>query len=240
LAKPYDVDLIDLNADRAAPVQVYDRWRRPQTLHLARTIAESDLRISIGPPKTHDSVIVTLSLKNMIMGSLINLKLAAREGPPSRSITARVIGRLRRASHRNDKLAMHQGCAMINLNLARLAPLVKPQLAVVDGFEAMEGNGPLHGNPVDWRIALASTDALAVDSLTTHLMGFDPAEVGYLYYCQQLGVGVGQLDKIEVIGGGVIARVRRPFKPHPSYHRQRHWQLAGIDQYVQPAQLLAI
>jgi uncharacterized protein (DUF362 family) len=256
LAGPYDVDLIDLNADRAAPVQVYDRWHKPQTLHLARTIVESDLRISIGLPKTHDAVIVTLSLKNMIMGSLINPNLAARAGHPPRSSTARAIGRLRHAiqfswparwlqaqphaPHRNNKLAMHQGCAMLNLNLARLAQLIRPHLAIIDGFEAMEGAGPIDGDPVDWRIALAGTDALAVDSLTTHLMGFDPAEVGYLNYCQQLGIGVGRLDEIEMIGGADVDRVRRPFRPHPGFHRQRHWQLTGSDQDVRSAQLLAI
>jgi uncharacterized protein (DUF362 family) len=255
LAEPYNVDLIDLNTDRAVPVQVYDRWLKPQTLHLARTIVESDLRISIGPPKTHDAVIVTLSLKNMIMGSLINPNLAAHVSQLPRSGMARMIGRLRhaiqfswlvqwlpaqpRARHRNNKLAMHQGCAVINLNLAGLAPLVKPHVAIIDGFEAMEGAGPVNGDPVDWRIALAGTDALAVDSLTTHLMGFDPTEVGYLSYCQQLGVGIGQLDNIDVIGHSDLERVRRQFRPHPSYHRQRRWQVSGIDQHVRSAQLVS-
>ena len=64
LAAKYDVAFLDLNHDDTVPVQVYDRRLRPLHLHLARSVVESDFRISVGPPKTHDWVIVTLSLKN--------------------------------------------------------------------------------------------------------------------------------------------------------------------------------
>jgi uncharacterized protein (DUF362 family) len=64
LVPDYDVSLADLNADDSVPVEVYDRRLRPTRLHLARSVVESDFRISVGPLKTHDVVIVTLSLKN--------------------------------------------------------------------------------------------------------------------------------------------------------------------------------
>ncbi|MDH7487615.1 MAG: DUF362 domain-containing protein [Anaerolineae bacterium] len=66
------VELRDLNADEPATVRIFDRRRRPLTVQVARTALQSDCRIAIGPPKTHDAVIVTLGLKNMIMGSLIS------------------------------------------------------------------------------------------------------------------------------------------------------------------------
>ena len=72
LVASHGVTLVDLNHDEPVSVDVYD-WRlRPLRLHLARSVVESDFRISVGPPKTHDIVIVTLSLKNMIMGTLIS------------------------------------------------------------------------------------------------------------------------------------------------------------------------
>ena len=59
LAEEYGATLLDLNHDEPVPVDVYD-WRlRPLRLHLARSVVESDFRISVGPPKTHDVVIVT-------------------------------------------------------------------------------------------------------------------------------------------------------------------------------------
>jgi len=63
LIESHGVTLADLNHDEPVPVDVYD-WRlRPLRLHLARSVVESDYRISVGPPKTHDVVIVTPSLK---------------------------------------------------------------------------------------------------------------------------------------------------------------------------------
>ncbi|HYW47476.1 MAG TPA: DUF362 domain-containing protein [Bryobacteraceae bacterium] len=46
-------------------------------------------------------------------------------------------------------------------------------VGIVDGFEGMEGNGPASGTPVPHRIALASTDFLAVDRVGLECMGID-------------------------------------------------------------------
>ncbi len=251
LVDRYDVDLVDLNADQAVPIQVYDRRLRPQTLRLARTVVESDLRISVGPPKTHDVVIVTLSLKNMVMGSLVNRTVTDCPGAGRPSPLRRLGRRLPQALRQtrlvqvlkarlplgggSDKMAMHQGYPVINLNLAMVAPWVAPHLAVIDGFRAMEGAGPEDGDPLDWRIALAGVDPLAVDSLTARLMGFDPADVGYLSYCRQLGLGVSQPDQIEVLGNVAPEAVRRRFRPHPDYARQRGWHLDGVERWLRPA-----
>lgn len=62
------VELLDLNVDDTGPVRVYDRRWRPLTVYLARTAVEADYRISVGPPKTDDVVVVTLSIKNIVMG----------------------------------------------------------------------------------------------------------------------------------------------------------------------------
>ncbi|MBU1877532.1 MAG: DUF362 domain-containing protein, partial [Chloroflexi bacterium] len=66
LREQYGVELRDLNRDEWVHVSVYDKRLQPLTLRVARTVADSDLRISIGPPKTHDTVIVTLALKNLV------------------------------------------------------------------------------------------------------------------------------------------------------------------------------
>jgi uncharacterized protein (DUF362 family) len=134
----------------------------------------------------------------------------------------------------SDKMKMHQSHPVINLNLALLAPHVVPHLSVIDGFEAMEGNGPSEGDPVPWRIALASTDALAADVTTAALMGFDPDEVGYLHYCKKMGLGVGELDRIQIVGNTTMAGCARRFRPHHTVHRQRRWRLSQAEQYLHP------
>ncbi len=254
LIESHGVTLLDLNHDEPVPVDVYD-WRlRPLRLHLARTVVDSDFRISVGPPKTHDVVIVTQSLKNMIMGSLISrfahahtssngsgpsigtiskvlwrlVPLWVRRLPPAEWLTFRVMSTL----EPSDKMKMHQSYPVINLNLALIAPIVTPHLSVIDGFEAMEGNGPTEGDLVPWQIALASTDALAADVTTTALMGFDPDQIGYLHYCKLMGLGAGDPDQIEIVGNATPAGCSRQFRPHDTTRRQRRWQLPHAERYL--------
>jgi uncharacterized protein (DUF362 family) len=252
-ARRYEAELVDLNADEVVPVQVYDRRLRPRVLRLARSVVESDFRVSVGPPKTHDTVIVTLSLKNMIMGSLVNRALAGPSTSPGPLRRARRLARglVRRLGLgavaptwlaaelgvESDKVAMHQGYPTINLNLAMLAPWVQPHLAVIDGYTAMEGAGPVAGDPVEWRVALASCNALALDRFTAGLMGFDPEEVGYLAMARRLGLGGAEPDDVRLLGDTAPDAVRRRFRPHPTYAAQRRWRTLAADERLRPAAL---
>jgi len=123
---------------------------------------------------------------------------------------------------------MHRGYKAINLNLALLGRLLRPHLGVIDGFVGMEGDGPIAGDPVPHRIALASTDPIALDALTADLMGFPPQEIGYLVHAARLGLGELNLEKIELVGDREkLARARRRYRPHRSYQRQKGWGLEG-------------
>lgn len=239
LAQRYNCRLLDLNGDQPFTVQLYDRAEKPLTLRLARTIVESDCRISLSLPKTHDTVLITLSLKNMIMGALVNRGVSHARG---RAAWLDRIGQIVRG-HGNgwgsDKKAMHQSYPMINLNLAQLAPLVRPQLSILDGFIAMQGAGPVDGDPVPWGIALAGTDPLAVDALAIHLMGYRLEEVGYLAYCAQNGLGIADLDAIEVTGNITPNQVRRAFVLHPQQQAQRQWHHPRAAYLMQHAPILS-
>ena len=251
MARQYEASLLDLNNDETISVQVYDRHLRPMTLRLARTVVAADFRISVGPPKTHDTVIVTLSLKNMIMGSLVNRRVAGQNGRHHRPQTfhpARLLPRFIKQSwfiqyaraklnigQQSDKMAMHQSYPIINLNLAMIAPWVKPHLAVIDGFQAMEGAGPLDGDPVDWRVAFAGTDAFALDCLVARLMGFEPMDIGYLNYCARLEVGTADPDPAAINSNIPLAGLHRHFCPHPTYEQQRQWHIPNIETWLRPA-----
>jgi uncharacterized protein (DUF362 family) len=259
LIHAYGVQLADLNHDVAVPVTVYD-WRlRPLRLHLARSVVDSDFRISVTPPKTHDVVIVTLSLKNMIMGSLISYFSNAEPTPDGRglnlgqvsSILARLVPqwvrrlppaewlqfRVMSTFEPSDKMKMHQSVPLLNLNLALIAPWVAPHLAVIDGFEGMEGNGPSHGTPVPLRLTLASVDPLAADVAGAALMGFHADDVGYLHYCQQLGLGTGDLSNIEIVGNAWLEDCARSFRPHDTIQRQRRWRMPDAEKYLRSAHM---
>jgi uncharacterized protein (DUF362 family) len=251
LVAEYGVELRDLNADETVGVTVFDRRMHPVRLHLARTVAEADFRVSVCPPKTHDTVIVTLSIKNVVMGSLVNpyadqrreaggvaqrvLRGLGRLVPDwsgRRGLAEWVKGTLLGGPGGSQKMAMHQGVPVINLNLALVAPVVWPHLAVIDGWEGMEGEGPGQGDSVPWHIALAGIDPLAVDSLAARLMGFEPDEVGYLHYCRQLGLGTIDPDAIRIAGNLRLEEAIRPFRPHPSLDEQRRWHLPSAARYL--------
>ncbi len=240
LAEEYNVRFVDLNQDEWAPVQVYDRRVHPMPVRVARTTLESDFRISIGPPKTHDAVIVTLSLKNMVVGSMIRGRgggLFQRLGQllPDRltnsALAEKVKGHLSTVN-RSDKFALHQGYHGLNLNLYALAKIIAPHLSVIDGFVGMEGSGPGSGEPVDLRVAIASTDFLAADAVATRLMGFDPDEVGYLHYCKLGGLGAGDLDDIAFAGNTTIEECAKKFRPHPTYRQQLEWRIPDVERYI--------
>ena len=112
---------------------------------------------------------------------------------------------LTRINEENDKWLTHTAYtfsreSLLNYNMFHLAQEIYPDLGVIDGFTAMEGNGPVGGDPVEAKVALASTDPVALDALTTKIMGFDPGKIMYLTAMAEAGMGQGDLGKVEVVG----------------------------------------
>ena len=201
LQERYGVELVDLDHEDWVEAQLYDRKLQPVTVRVARRVVESDFRISVGPPKTHECTIVTLSLKNMVVGSL------------------------------QDRSTFHAGFQAVHLNLYALAPLVAPHLAVIDAFQGMEGNGPVNGDSVDLRVAIASTDFVAADTVATRITGHEPEEIGYLVYCNRGGLGVGDLHRIHLRGNVGLEEATVAFRKHPDYARERKWAIARVDRF---------
>jgi len=195
LEEEYDVDFVDLNHDGYVEVEGFDSSLRPLKFRFSKSVVNSDYRISVAKPKTHDAVIVTLSVKNMVVGSLIE----------------------------HDKSKIHQGTKAINLNIAKIYRAVAPNLSILDGFEGMEGVGPVSGNPVNLRIAAASLHPVSLDAVMSEIMGFNPLDIGYLYYLNIWGIDTADLNQIEVIGFPPD-EVARKFEPHPSYQEQLKWR----------------
>ncbi len=197
LVDEFDVGLVDLNEMDWEILDLYDSGMNPMQVHFSKQLLESDFIISIGPPKIHDMVVVTLSIKNLIMGGV--------------------------SYKHNDKSKIHQGYPVMNLNLYSMADRCKPHLSIIDGFTGMEGEGPVGGTPVDWGIAAASCDAVAADCLVAGLMGFDISDIGYLWYLREKGCGTGDVSQMEIIGENPDS-LRRTFKPHSTYSRQKQWR----------------
>lgn len=201
LENEYNIKLKDLSQDKVVAVKIYSKnLKRNLKQHIFKTFLDSDYIISVSPPKTHDAVIITLSLKNIVVGAI-------------------------QEKYKTGEKNFHQGPKALNLSLALLAKVIYPHLSVIDGFEAMEGNGPSRGEVVKTNLALASSDFLAADSVMARIMGFDPENIGYLYYCHKKDLGNMDLNKIKIIGNTNIEKNKHHFKPHMTYLLQKRWRI---------------
>ena len=190
LAQKYPVKFMDLDKERSKILYVFDEKDfRPHPVRFSGVLLSPDSYIvSVARMKTHDRAIATLSLKNIVFGAPLK----------DQGFT---FGRDRREGSKSDKAIVHGGGFRgINYNLFDMSSRLHPHLAVIDGFEGMEGNGPNNGTPVDHRVCVASTDWLAADRVGIELMGIDHSTVAWLNYCAQAGRGVADLEKIEIIG----------------------------------------
>ncbi len=100
-------------------------------------------------------------------------------------------------------------------------PALPPARKGVDGYQAMEGNGPVGGTPVEHRGAVASLDWQAAGRVAVALMGIDLEKVGYLNYCAA-GMGEAQLDRMEILGGRVSDHVRK-YRLADNVDQQLEW-----------------
>ena len=105
-----------------------------------------------------------------------------------------------------------------------LAKRFMPHIGVLDGYVCMEGRGPVDGDPVKMGIAVAGTDVIAVDAVGAALMGIEPSDIGYLYYCSMNGLGRGNLKDIEIVGNTSLEENTRKFRMHPEFERQLGWK----------------
>jgi uncharacterized protein (DUF362 family) len=205
--KSQKVSLVDLNEEGLYEViHILNGDLHIQPVRLAARLLDPDaFVISAAMLKTHNTVIATLNVKNMTLGAPLHQK---------RSESKRW----------NDKRVYHGGVRQTHYDMMLTAQrMVKTWgVGVIDGFEGMEGNGPSMGTPVNSRLAIASTDFVAADRIGVECMGIDPAWIGYLQFCEQVGVGKYDRAAIEVRGDSV-EKLQKKYRLHGDLERQLQW-----------------
>jgi len=110
-----------------------------------------------------------------------------------------------------DKDKKHMHLVGIFEGVPDIAKLFKPAFAVVDGIYCQEGMGPVYGIPVEMDLIVAGKDLVAVDTVCSKVMGYEPKELLITVNAAKQGLGTMDLEEIEVIGSS-IAEVCRRFK----------------------------
>ena len=212
LVSKYNVKLTDLDQEPYEMLHVFDEKDfRPHPIRMSQLLLNPDsFIISVARMKTHDRVVATLSLKNIVFGAPVK--------DPGYTWTA-----ARKKGTKSDKAIAHgSGFRGINYNLYALSQQLHPHLAVIDGFEGMEGNGPNSGTPVDHRVCLASPDWLAADRVAVELMGIDFTKIGYLNFCSQTRPGIADLQGIEIIGESLVNH-KKVYRLNDNINSQLIW-----------------
>ena len=209
LTKEYKkVSLLDFNEEAKyvlLPLIDFDIHVAPVRL-AARLVDPDAFVFGAAVMKTHNLAIVTLSIKNMVLGAPIH------QSP-------------KETKRWNDKRRYHVGVRQSLYNMFLTAQRLQPNwgATVIDGFEGMEGNGPGSGTPVASRVAIASTDFVAADRVGTEVMGVDADWLGWLKYASEVGLGQSDLSKID-IRGAQIASVQKKYRLHTDIELMLKWR----------------
>ncbi len=147
------------------------KWRRNRGrlsplkgIYLPRSVLEADLVVSMPKMKTHHWVGITCSMKNMY-GVLPGIKY----GWPKNVL---------------HHAGIPQTVVDINATLPRT-------LAIVDGIDCMEGDGPILGSLKKMGLVCVGENLPAVDATVARIMGLEPSSVSYL------GLAAGRFGPID-------------------------------------------
>jgi uncharacterized protein (DUF362 family) len=160
---------------------------------ISSLVARADRVISIPVIKTHQWAQLTLSLKNFV--GVTPLELYGWKGADT--MWSRVL-----LDHSSP-----EAIAQLYLDIVSA---VKPDLAIIDASIGVEGDGPSategNGLTVDMRerlgswLLLASTDLVAADATAARIMSHDVADVKQIVMGYEMGLSEMREDSIEIIG----------------------------------------
>jgi uncharacterized protein (DUF362 family) len=144
-------------------------------LRLSKEAMEADVLINLPKVKSHMQLTVTLAVKNLF---------------------GCVPGKMKAWWHMEagkDRLRFGQ-------MLVETAATLAPDLTIIDGIVAHEGNGPSGGEPRDLGLLGASADVFALDHVFAALLCIDPKTVPVLLAMDALGIGPRSLEEIVIDG----------------------------------------
>ncbi|KCZ72476.1 hypothetical protein ANME2D_00903 [Candidatus Methanoperedens nitroreducens] len=153
--------------------------------NIAKPVIDCDVLVSLPKLKTHMMTKYTGAVKNFY-GVLPG---------PSKSMIHRQAPTEESFSH-----------AVVDIYSA-----LKPKLAVMDGVIGMEGEGATNGTPVASSVILSSMDCVALDAVSSEVIGFHHKDILTTRFAHERDLGVGELNQIEILGEQ-ISDVKIDFK----------------------------
>jgi len=170
LVKRYGVRIVPL----ANPVPLATEENIPH-LKIAGNLKDYDHIINLPKVKSHCQMTLTLAIKNLF---------------------GLVIGKRKPVLHclvKNDKVKFGR-------LLVDIAGHVNPSLTLVDGIQALQGQGPMNGTPYPLGVLASGQDMTALDRIFTEILGVPLETVYALEAARQKNCGAYDLQDIELVG----------------------------------------
>ena len=187
------VPLVDLNADEYVRIPIAGRIFK--SLPIASTVVQPDqFVINVAKLKTHNFAITSLTMKNL-QGVVVPMQerhMCNAGFPRYDGDRGGAFGRV---------LDTHERWAN---KICDILHAIRPDLNMVDGLVGRDGTGFERGQNYPCRLAIAGMNPVAVDTVASYLMGFDPEHLTYLRVAGERGLGPDRLDRIHtyvVLGG---------------------------------------
>jgi uncharacterized protein (DUF362 family) len=152
--------------------------------------------INVPKLKTHNLSITTLCMKNLMGLDRVFERhycgQAYRDMPIEWQKDQKTKNQwMTREMHERWQLGLAQ-------RLADLSQVIVPQLNVVEGIVGRDGTGFNRGNNYPYGLVAAGVNVVAVDSVVSYLMGYDPCQLIYLQVAREAGLGCNDLSQLKV------------------------------------------
>ena len=97
--------------------------------------------------------------------------------------------------------------------LIAIFQLLGPVLTIIDGVVAMQGKGPINGDPKPLGLIVGGTDPIACEALCCELVRFKPDEMPIIRTAKEIGFGCADLEKINILGDDYKTLICNDFQP---------------------------
>ncbi len=155
-------------------------------IYISKPVLEADVIIDLAKFKTHSLTLFTGGIKNMY---------------------GIIPAGMRRKFH-GDYVKPDDFSQM----LVDIFASVKPQLTLMDGIMAMEGEGPGSGRMRNLGVILASRDTVALDAVAGRIIGIPADDVLTTVFAAERGLGTAALTNIEIRGEKIETIVVKDFR----------------------------
>jgi uncharacterized protein (DUF362 family)/NAD-dependent dihydropyrimidine dehydrogenase PreA subunit len=182
-----------INFDKAGMYEItVPKGKILHEVYVAKPLLDADVVVSLPKLKTHALTLYTGAIKNMY-GTIPGGRKSKIHGITGSS------------------------AEQFSEALIDIFSVVPGHLAIMDGIVGMEGLGPNMGRPKKSNVILASQDFVAIDSVSSALIGFKPHDIPMLRIAGERGLGTVDLEKIDIAGEtieNVATEYKKPVRIH--------------------------